>query len=1088
MAREYSLTTALLTAGIREVSRGKTLLEDLVARCPELDIPVLVESLGRVADPDLALLNLARVLEGTSGTSGGSGAADASATVGASVASGLPVAGDTVSRGAISDSRRKGTAESVEFRGIGTRALRLLGYSEFFGTYLAAHPGVIATLEDEPQPETFSHRLLEAVAARNLGDAENPCWVAGETADVLALRRAYYANLAQIAAADLARDNLASAKTQFEPTATAISALVDAALEATLALVRRDLDPYGEVAFTVIAMGKAGARELNYISDVDVIYVAEPRVFGGESGYGEGQPSSLATHQVLSRATDMAVALGSLCSATLEEPALWVLDTALRPEGKDGALVRGVESHREYYERWAKAWEFQALLKARPAAGDRALGVAYLAAIQPFVWQAVEHEGFVEETRAMRRRVEKLLDPKKAGREIKLGVGGLRDVEFTVQLLQLVHGRVDESLRVAATLEALRVLVSGGYIGRDQGEELANHYRFLRVLEHRAQLGRMRRTHLFPTGMELRRVAHSLDPERFVAELALKTEWETVRARVRTLHEEIYYRPLLPALAKLSAGEASLDREAAASRLKAIGYRDPLRALGHIEALTQGVTRRAAIQRQLLPVLLGWFADGVNPDDGLLAFRQVSEALGDTHWYLRLLRDSGTAAKRLTTLLSSSPLVAGLLPENPEAVAWLDDDVELALRSREELETEILASFERQADPGLCAQRLRDIRGRELLRCAIVDVLGGIDPLRVSLRLGAVGEAVLAGALDLALRRLGTGAGAVPASGAVSSGGDPGVHEVPVQGLATCGKYAQYLIVAMGRFGGGESGYPTDADVVFYYQPHDSNPEAVPAAAMEAQQIVAMIREILGGVELGSWVVDTDLRPEGKAGPAAKDLDTLGDYMARWAEIWERQALLRANPIVGSAELKIRFQEIINPFRYEQPPDEKEIKSIRRLKARMESERLGTQTFGVTRSRSVGSLASRQVKLGPGGLSDVEWVVQLLQLCFAKDHPTLRTTSTRQGLQAACAAGIVAPPDAQILDEAWLLASKIRAANVLGSGRTSGKKLDVVATDRLLVTTAALLGYPEGFQQDLLEDWMRTARLARAVVEKVFYE
>lgn len=1038
MSRKYSLTTALLTAGIREVSRGKTLLESIAAHAPGLDIPALVESLGGVADPDLALLNLEKIVD---------------------------------------------TSKNFSHQ-----SLRLLGFSEFFGNYLATHQEVLDSLEADPNPEGFSNRLLAAVAARNLGDTENPCWVAGESADVLALRRAYYACLTQIAAADLARDTLTSAKTQFEPTATAISTLVDATLEAALALVRRDLDPQGEVAFTVIAMGKAGARELNYISDVDVIYVAEPRPFGGKPEGGTGQAPALDSQQALRRATEMAVALGSLCSATLEEPALWVLDTALRPEGKDGALVRGVESHREYYERWAKAWEFQALLKARPAAGDRALGAAYLGQIQPKVWQAVEHEGFVEETRAMRRRVEKLLDPKKAGREIKLGVGGLRDVEFTVQLLQLVHGRVDESLRVPATLDALRALVAGGYIGRDQGEELADHYRFLRVLEHRAQLGRMRRTHLFPTGMELKRVAHSLDSEVFADPAALEVEWESVRSRVRALHEEIYYRPLLPALAKLSAGEASLDHEAAASRLQVIGYRDPRRALGHIEALTRGVTRRAAIQRQLLPVLLGWFADGVNPDDGLLAFRQVSDALGDTHWYLRLLRDSGTAAKRLTTLLSSSPLVAGLLPENPEAVAWLDDDAELAPRSREELETEILASFERQPDLDLCAQRLRDIRGRELLRCAIVDVLEGIDPLRISARLGAVGEAVLAGALDLALRRLGV----VPGE-ALSAAATDGIHEVPAPGLATRGKSAQYLIVAMGRFGGGESGYPTDADVVFYYQPHDESPQTAREAATEAAKIVSIIRESLGGVDLGSWTVDTALRPEGKTGSAAKDLDTLGEYFGRWAETWERQALLRANPIVGSSELQTRFQEIINPIRYEQPPHEKELKTIRRLKARMETERLGahtrgSQSWGGTRTRPAGSLASRQVKLGPGGLSDVEWVVQLLQLRFAKYNPTLRTTSTRQGLQAACVAGLIAPPDAQILDEAWMLASKIRAANVLGSGRTSGKKLDVVATDRLLITTAALLGYPEGAQQDLLEDWMRSARLARAVVEKLFYE
>lgn len=1062
MAREYSLTTALLTAGIEEVERGKSLLDSIGRFAPGLDIPALVEALADVSDPDLALLQLERILE-----------ADVDVRVGADSRSATAGGNTLDSRGASGVQRTPTLRDLLESRQVGFRTLRLLGYSDFFGNYLATHLEALFDLETDPAPEVFLSRLLESVRAHNLGDVENPCWVAAESADILDLRRAYYACLAQIAAADLARRGQKEVKTQFEPTSTAISLLVDAALEAALSLVRRDLDPQGEVAFTVIAMGKAGAQELNYISDVDVIYLASPRATGDSTAVLDSQ-------QALNRATEMAVALGSCCSATLEEPALWAIDTALRPEGKDGALVRGLESHLEYYERWAKAWEFQALLKARPAAGDRALGRAYVDRIQPFVWKAVEHEGFVEETRAMRRRVEKLLDPRKASREIKLGVGGLRDVEFSVQLLQLVHGRVDETLRVRSTLEGLRALVAAGYIGREQGEELADHYRFLRVLEHRAQLGRMRRTHLFPTGDELKRVARSIDPEIFPHGEDLERCWETVRSRVRSLHEEIYYRPLLPATAKLSLGEAGLDRDAAASRLQVIGYRDPLHALGHIEALTRGVSRRAAIQRQLLPVLLGWFADGVNPDEGLLAFRQVSDALGDTHWYLRLLRDSGTAAQRLTTLLSSSPLVAGLLPENPEAVAWLDDDAELEQRTREELETEILATFERQPDLRLCAQRLQDIRGRELLRSAIVDVLEGIDPIRAATRLNAVGEAVLAGALDLALRDLN-------AEG-ISSSHLSGTEVVSSpRGLTTRGKYAEYLIVAMGRFGGGESGYPTDADVVFYYQPHDDTDETARYAALEAQQLVAKVRESLGGVGNGAWDVDTALRPEGKSGPAAKDLATLAQYFERWAAPWERQALLRANPIVGNPELKTRFESIINPIRYEQPPHEKELKEIRRLKARMETERLGAQSRRGTRLLRSDSLASRHVKLGSGGLSDVEWCVQLLQMRYAKEFPALRTTSTRQGLHAAWSAGLIDPQEARVLDESWLLASRIRAANVLGSGRTSGKKLDVVATDRLLVTTAALLGYPEGSQQDLLEDWMRTSRLARSVVEKIFF-
>lgn len=1064
MAREYSETVALLTSGVEDVGRAKTLLTAIMQTAPQIEIPKLIANLGQTADPDQVLLSLNRIFS--------------------------------------EDARHpSGITETLSARQIGNRTLRLLGASEFFASYLVTHPAALAPLEQQPEPETYSARLLSAVGAKNLGSDENPCWVADPKAHDLELRRVYYALLAQLAAEDLAHAGTAAAKAEFQATSRRISDLVDAALEAGLALARRDHDPEGQIAFTVVAMGKTGARELNYISDVDVIYVGQAR-----------DGVDLDGAEANRRATAIAQALGSYCSATGPEPALWVLDAALRPEGKDGALVRTLESHLDYYQRWAKTWEFQALLKARPAAGDRELGARYLSTIRPFVWSAVEREGFVEDTRAMRRRVEKLLDPKKAGREIKLGAGGLRDVEFTVQLLQLVHGRVDESLRVRATLDALQALIAGGYIGRDQGEEMADYYRFLRVIEHRTQLDRMRRTHLFPQDAQLRRVARSIDVTRFSEGEKLTQAWQEVRQKVRGLHEEIYYRPLLPAMAKLSAGVAALDSAAAQSRLQAIGYRDPKRALEHIEALTTGVSRRAAIQRQLLPVLLDWLADGVDPDGGLLAFRQVSDALGDTHWYLGLLRDSGTAARSLTRLLSSSPLVAGLLPANPDAIKWLDDEAQLRGRTREELEREILASFERQPDLDKQAARLRAVRGRELLRAAMVDVLQGIDPLRTAQRLTDVGEAVLAGALDLALRKLNVQQ--APIAPGHKGGGEPQSSQVAsaTRALASGGYYADHLVVGMGRFGGGESGYASDADVVFYYRPWRElgNPaagylptapmaespagvtETDPAAseirkraAAEATSLVNAVSSILSGAQAGAWRVDTDLRPEGRSGPVSKDLGLLEDYFARWASAWERQALLRARPVVGSPTLCSDFAAIVDPVRFDTPPEAKELKEIRRLKARMEAERIGGgQVAGAGKTAA----AVRHVKLGPGGLSDVEWSVQLLQMCHASEVPGLRCVSTGDALRAAVSAGLISAPDAEMLRTAWMMAMSIRAANVLGSGRTTGKKLDVLPVDRLLVTTAALLGYAEGAHQDLTDDWMRTARLARGVVEQIFYD
>ncbi|MYV66744.1 bifunctional [glutamine synthetase] adenylyltransferase/[glutamine synthetase]-adenylyl-L-tyrosine phosphorylase, partial [Streptomyces sp. SID2131] len=410
----------------------------------------------------------------------------------------------------------------------------------------------------------------------------------------------------------------------------------------------------------VIAMGKCGGHELNYVSDVDVIFVGEPAE-GADEGKAIQAAIRLASH------------LMRICSETTVEGTIWPVDANLRPEGRNGPLVRTLSSHLAYYQRWAKTWEFQALLKARAVAGDPELGSRYIEAVSPLVWQAAERENFVPDVQRMRRRVVDNIPAAQIERELKLGPGGLRDVEFAVQLLQLVHGRSDATLHSGATLDALAALAAGGYVGRADAAQLDEAYRFLRAMEHRIQLYRLRRTHLVPEDeTDLRRLARSLglrtDP---VA--SLTKEWRRHAAVVRRLHEKIFYRPLLDAVAQLAPGETRLSPKAAGQRLEALGYADPVAALRHLEALSSGVSRKAAIQRTLLPVLLGWFADSADPDAGLLGFRKVSDALGKTPWYLRLLRDEGAAAENLARVLSAGRLAPDLLLRAPEAVALLGD-------------------------------------------------------------------------------------------------------------------------------------------------------------------------------------------------------------------------------------------------------------------------------------------------------------------------------------------------------------------------------------------------------------------------------
>jgi glutamate-ammonia-ligase adenylyltransferase len=924
---------------------------------------------------------------------------------------------------------------------------RVLGASEALGEFLIRHPEhldafrVRASPEPLPaDPDRLRATLLQSVGADPR--AARPVAAVTGVEGYAALRTAYRRGLVDLAVKDLcAADPL-----DFLPSVgRELADLAAAAIEAALAVSRAEAaGQYGasdvaDVGLAVIGMGKCGARELNYISDVDVIYVVDA--------------GSLDDAHANTIGTALASGISRAISSVAREPGLWEVDANLRPEGKSGPLVRTLASHETYYARWAESWEFQALLKARAMAGDAVLGRKYEEAVAPLIWNSAGREGFVESVQAMRRRVTEHIPPAEEQRQIKLGRGGLRDVEFTVQLLQLVHGKADESLRRRDTTSAIAALSAGGYIGRSDAAAFDNAYRYLRLLEHRIQLFQLRRTHLMPVAEPaLRSLAKAvLGPfsnERPGPD-ALLSAWQRTKRSVRELHERIFYRPLLNTAAKLSTEDARLTPEAAQGRLAALGYRDPQGAMRHIEALTAGVSRRAALQRQLLPILLDWLAEGVDPDAGLLAFRRVSEALGTTHWYLGMLRDSNAAAERLCHMLSNSRLIADLLEVSPESVAWLGQDKDLVPVGFEAQWQEITAKMSRHADPESAMRLIRLIRRREILRIAIADSAGLLDQDQVGRALADTDRAAVLGALRVA-------------EGIVSAGGS----------LKTT-----VLVVAMGRQGGREIGYGSDADVMYVHRalPEFTEAEAQEQATRLVAKVSSLLTQPLKPAIMAERVLqmDADLRPEGKNGAMVRSLDSFAEYYRRWSLIWEAQALLRARPMAGDDTLAADFLHLIDPIRYPASVSDQDVREIRRIKARVESERLPR-----------GADPARHLKLGRGGLSDVEWLVQLLQLQHAGRHPELRTTSTLEALAAAARLGLLDDADAGLLADAWRLASRIRSANVIWSGKGS----DLLPSSRRdLEAVARWCGYEPGRAAALEEDYLRVSRRARAVFERVFY-
>ncbi|WP_045879056.1 bifunctional [glutamine synthetase] adenylyltransferase/[glutamine synthetase]-adenylyl-L-tyrosine phosphorylase [Pseudofrankia sp. DC12] len=1040
------------------------------------------------------------------------------------------------------------------------RLIAVLGASLALADHLASHPADWRILADDeitsvaPDAGTHRARLLTAVGADPA--APQPRAV-GDGPEVLdELRVAYRRALLVLAARDL------TGTVSVDDATAELADLAAAALDAGLAVARAALAPTAPpVRLAVVAMGKCGGRELNYVSDVDVLFIAEPAAAGDVTGTGEtaapgtaagtggapgageaGRVGEDAGEAALRTATRLAEGLMRACGATTSEGSLFQVDVGLRPEGRDGVLVRTFASHRAYYRRWARTWEFQALLKARPIAGDLELGAEFCAMVEPLVWSAASRPNFVTDIRAMRKRVEASVAGRGGERNIKLGPGGLRDVEFAVQLLQLVHGRTDKKLHVRATLDAIDGLARGGYVGRRDATSLAAAYRFLRAVEHRLQLRRLRRTHVLPRdAAELRWLGRSLgmlDADEFAAEHA------HTASSVRQLHEKLFYQPLLEAVARLSEEEVRLTPGEAADRLAALGFAYPYRSLKHIEALTAGVSRTAVIQRHLLPTMLPAFADAADPDAGLLAYRQVSEALGQVPWYLRLLRDSAGAADRLARVLAASGYVAALMRAAPESVRLLRTEDDLRPVGRDDLARTLLAVARRNQNPADAVARARAIRRVELVRVACADLLGLLDVTAVGTALTAAAAATIEASL-LVARRTVTGrvaAGRHPAdrfadldgltalAGVAGAGGPEDLRvprnaeadaerlvcdtenlRVPRNALPACGlpadappaasrsagalsggappagapstwvslaggglidgEPARIAVIAMGRLGGGEMSYGSDADVVFVHAPAPGV-DAAAAGAYATAVIEELVRLLAQPGSDPALRLDLGLRPEGRSGPVTRDLDGYGAYYRRWALGWEKQALLRARPLAGDPELAARFVELADEIRYPAELPAGAIAEVERLRDRMAIERVPR---GVDRSL--------HVKFGPGGLMDVEWAVQILQLRHAHEIPDLRVTDTMRALRALVAAGLLAGTEAESLRAAWLSASRVRNAVMLARGAPGDQ---IPRTTPALDRVAGVLGYSLERVADLPADHRQTASRARHIVAEIF--
>jgi glutamate-ammonia-ligase adenylyltransferase len=724
----------------------------------------------------------------------------------------------------------------------------------------------------------------------------------------------------------------------------------------------------------VIGMGKLGGRELNYASDIDLVFV------------GEGD----ARHVVDVARTCFRV------------------DADLRPEGRSGPLSRTLASYLAYWDRWALPWEFQALLKARPVAGDAALGEQFATEAATRVWGRPFGADDLRSLRDLKARTENLVTRRglTAG-ELKRGRGGIRDIEFAVQLLQLVHGRADPALRSPTTLTALDELAAAGYVAPADADALAGAYRFLRTVEHRLQLVDEQQVHRVPTNPAARdhlaRVLGLRDTTASTATAQFDAQLRRHQTTVRSIHERLYFRPLLEAF----TGRSAMPPSAVSDRLAAFGFTDAAQTRRALEELSSGLTRASRLMQQTLPLLLEWLSSAPDADLGLLGLRTLAAAPHRQAHLVGAFRESPEAARRLCTLLGTGRLFIDGFTRYPQLIGTLGDDAALA----------------RPVPPSV--EPLQRYKRDEELRIAVRDTLGQASVEHTATELTQLAQRVLQRALD--------------------------AQQPPVP----------MAVIAMGRFGGGELSYASDLDVLLVYD--GATPEDFTAAERVALNLLQSVKGTTPANRI--YLLDADLRPEGRQGAVARSLEAYRAYYARYAALWERQALLRARPVAGDLRVGEQFMSIVNDFVWHHPLTDADELEIRRMKARVESERIPPDED-----------PKFHLKLGPGSLSDVEWTAQLLQLRHGVPGP-----GTIDALAALVTAGALTEGDASVLTAAYRFCERTRNRWFLVKGAPgdalpgAGEQLSALA--RSLGTTGA----------DLREQYRRVTRRSRAVVERIFY-
>lgn len=921
--------------------------------------------------------------------------------------------------------------------------LRLLGGSPALATALAVEGAGWSELLDGvagvPERGVDAHAAA-LMAAGVAGPVTRTALQAG-------LRRHHRRELLRIGGRDLL--GLATV----DDTVRELSALAEAEIEAALACTRARLEAeWGALptGFVVLGMGKLGGAELNYSSDIDLVYVYD----------ADGELASGRTVREL--CTRIAEEVTRAIAEVTEDGFCFRVDLRLRPGGGEGPVAISRAAAVSYYEAWGQTWERAVWLKARPVAGHRGLGAALLDELEPFVYRRYLDFGTIEDLKAMKRKVDASLRGPRAEQDVKLGRGGIREVEFVVQAQQLVHGGKDARLRTRGTLDALTRLRDSGYVAADEAERLAAAYRFLRDVEHKLQIAQQRQTQRIPTEPdELRLLARRL--RRFDADGVdvFRAEHARWTAAVRESFAALFHAPEetrrreeRPELAVLV--DELEHEEQALWKLGQLGFRDLAAAYADLRLLRDGPPHAPASPRRrralaaLAPALLDEIARSGAPDRALHHTATFVSTIGARTSYLHLLLENPGVRGLLVRLFATSEYLSAFFLRHPELLdSLVRADLVRIVRSRAELVAELTDRL--AADSGLEAELddLRRFRHEEFLRIGVHDIQGELTPDQTGAQLSLVAEVCLAAAQRLARREV------------LARTGLPDAP--PTEGLA---------VIGMGKLGSGELNYNSDLDLIFVYDPLDRDwwTGRIPARdffTRVAQRTISFLQTpTREGI---AYRIDTRLRPSGNQGPLVSSIEAFDAYHRDAAALWERQALIKARTIASPDALRERLGELITAFVYGRGLTTDETREIARMRERIEVE------------RGAGDATRTNIKTGRGGLVDVEFLVQMLQLRHGHEHPAVRARSTRAAIDALAAAGVLPPADAAVLAHGYAFLRTLESRLRL----EYDKPVEAMDTDPdALLSLARRLGYggsDDEVHRALADEHERTRAAIRGV-------